>query len=102
VALATGRADIIVRPTPNLSSSPREKKIKRVVTLSVLWQKRSDVAITTRKGLGQVDTLTLATNGLIKSGAYANFWSTGSYRKRLSQHREPIRSACRRRESQAC
>ncbi|MBY5824612.1 ABC transporter substrate-binding protein, partial [Rhizobium leguminosarum] len=32
---------------------------------------RSDVAITTRKGSGLADALTVATNGLIKDGTYA-------------------------------
>ena len=40
-------------------------------TLSAGWPDRSDVAITTRKGSGLADALTVATNGLIESGVYA-------------------------------
>ena len=48
----------------------RDKDIKRIGTLSAGWPLKSDVAITTRKGSGLVDALTLATNNLIKSGKY--------------------------------
>jgi polar amino acid transport system substrate-binding protein len=49
----------------------RDKNIKRVGTLSAGWPDRSDVAITTRKGSGLADALTIATNSLIASGDYA-------------------------------
>lgn len=72
VALAAGRADVIVQPHAQLVFiAARDKNIKRVGTLSAGWPERSDVAITTRKGSGLADALTLATNDLIKSGAYA-------------------------------
>ncbi|MDR6099926.1 polar amino acid transport system substrate-binding protein [Agrobacterium larrymoorei] len=72
VALAAGRADVIVQPHAQLVFiAARDKNIKRVGTLSAGWPERSDVAITTRKGSGLADALTLATNNLIKSGAYA-------------------------------
>lgn len=72
VALSAGRADVIVQPHAQLVFiAARDKTIKRVGTLSAGWPERSDVAITTRKGSGLADALTLATNDLIKSGAYA-------------------------------
>ncbi|QCI99540.1 ABC transporter substrate-binding protein [Agrobacterium larrymoorei] len=72
VALAAGRADVIVQPHAQLVFiAARDKNIKRVGTLAAGWPERSDVAITTRKGSGLADALTLATNNLIKSGAYA-------------------------------
>ncbi|KOF16876.1 ABC transporter substrate-binding protein [Ensifer adhaerens] len=72
VALASGRADVIVQPHAQLVFiAARDKNIKRVGTLSAGWPERSDVAITTRKGSGLADALTAATNGLIENGAYA-------------------------------
>jgi len=72
LALQSGRADVIVQPHAQLVFiSERDKNIKRVGTLSAGWPDRSDVAITTRKGSGFADALTLATNELIKSGGYA-------------------------------
>ncbi|KQO77706.1 ABC transporter substrate-binding protein [Rhizobium sp. Leaf262] len=72
VALAAGRADVIVQPHAQLVFiAARDKNIKRVGTLSAGWPERSDVAITTRKGSGLADALTIATNDLIKNGNYA-------------------------------
>lgn len=72
LALRSGRADVIVQPHAQLVYiAARDKNLKRVGTLSAGWPDRSDVAITTRKGSGIADTLTLATNGLIKDGTYA-------------------------------
>ncbi len=72
LALSSGRADVIVQPNAQLVYiASRDKNIKRVGTLSAGWPERSDVAITTRKGSGLADALTLATNRLIASGDYA-------------------------------
>jgi polar amino acid transport system substrate-binding protein len=72
VSLAAGRADVIVQPHAQLVFiAARDKNIKRIGTLSAGWPEKSDVAITTRKGSGLADALTLATNDLIKNGAYA-------------------------------
>jgi polar amino acid transport system substrate-binding protein len=72
LALSSGRADVIVQPNAQLVFiASRDKNIKRVGTLSAGWPERSDVAITTRKGSGLADALTLATNRLIASGDYA-------------------------------
>ncbi|CDZ67336.1 ABC transporter substrate-binding protein [Neorhizobium galegae] len=71
VALRSGRVDVIVQPHAQLVYiAARDKNIRRVGTLSAGWPERSDVAITTRKGSGLAAALTLATNDLIKSGAY--------------------------------
>lgn len=71
VALRAGRVDVVVQPHAQLVFiAARDKDIKRVGTLSAGWPLKSDVAITTRKGSGLVDALTLATNNLIKSGQY--------------------------------
>ena len=72
LAAASGRADVIVQPHAQLVYiAARDKNIKRVGTLSAGWPDRSDVAITTRKGSGLADALTVATNGLIDNGTYA-------------------------------
>lgn len=72
LALQSGRADVIVHPHAQLVFiASRDKNIKRVGTLSAGWPDRSDVAITTRKGSGLADALTIATNSLISSGDYA-------------------------------
>lgn len=71
VALASGRADVIVQPHAQLVFiAARDNNIKRVGTLSAGWPERSDVAITTRKGSGLANALTIATNGLIEDGTY--------------------------------
>lgn len=72
IALQAGRVDVIVQPHAQLAYiAARDSSIKRVGTLSAGWPERSDVAIATRKGAGLADALTLATNNLIKNGAYA-------------------------------
>lgn len=72
LALSSGRADVIVQPHAQLVYiAARDHNIKRVGTLSAGWPDRSDVAITTRKGSGLADALTIATNGLIENGTYA-------------------------------
>lgn len=71
VALRSGRVDVIVQPHAQLVFiSARDKDIRRVGTLSAGWPLKSDVAITTRKGSGLVDALTVATNGLIANGKF--------------------------------
>ncbi|WP_331376081.1 ABC transporter substrate-binding protein [Sinorhizobium chiapasense] len=86
VALASGRADVIVQPHAQLVFiAARDRKIKRVGTLSAGWPERSDVAITTHKGSGLANALTIATNGLIESGIYSKILD----RWRLSEEALP-------------
>ncbi len=71
VALRSGRVDAIVQPHAQLVFiAARDRDIRRVGTLSAGWPLKSDVAITTRKGSGLVDALTIATNGLIANGRF--------------------------------
>lgn len=71
VALRSGRVDAIVQPHAQLVFiAARDKDIKRIGTLSAGWPLKSDVAITTRKGSGLVDALTIATNNLIANGKF--------------------------------
>ncbi len=97
LALRSGRADVIVQPHAQLVFiAARDKNIKRVGTLSAGWPDRSDVAITTRKGSGLADALTIATNGLIKDGTYAKIldhWHLSE--EALLKHPRPTRPACR-------
>lgn len=72
LALASGRADVIVQPHAQLVFiAARDRNLKRVGTLAAGWPERSDVAITTRKGSGLAEALTMSTNGLIANGSYA-------------------------------
>ncbi len=72
LAIASGRADVIVQPHAQLVYiAARDHNIKRVGTLSAGWPDRSDVAIATKKDSGLAEALTIATNGLIESGVYA-------------------------------
>lgn len=71
IALQSGRADVIVQPHSTLVFiAKRDKNIRRVGILSAGWPEKSDVAITTRKGSGLANALTIATNGLIADGTY--------------------------------
>jgi polar amino acid transport system substrate-binding protein len=71
LAIASGRADVIVQPHAQLVYiASRDGNIREVGTLSAGWPERSDVAIATRKGSGLADALTTAANGLIDSGIY--------------------------------
>lgn len=71
IALQSGRADVIVQPHSTLVFiAKRDKNIRKVGILSAGWPEKSDVAITTRKGSGLANALTIATNGLIADGTY--------------------------------
>ena len=71
LAVVSGRADANFNPNaPQAYHAAKEGKTKLVGTVNAGWPLKSDVAITTRKGSGLADALTLATNGLIQSGQY--------------------------------
>ncbi|MDD2867398.1 ABC transporter substrate-binding protein [Neomegalonema sp.] len=72
LALAAGRADVIVQPHATLVYlAARDRNLRRLGVLSAGWPERSDVAVTTRKGSGLAPVLTLALNELIAEGLYA-------------------------------
>lgn len=48
----------------------RDGNLRQVGTLIAGWPDRSDVLVVTRKGSGLAEPVTIAINGLIKSGAY--------------------------------
>ena len=93
LALQSGRADVIVQPHGQLVFiGSRDRNIKSVGTLSAGWPERSDVAVTTRKGSGLADALTIATNGLIKGGTYGKIltrWQLGDEALATSQTNPP-------------
>lgn len=71
LALRAGRADVIVQPHAQLVFiALRDGDFKKVGTLSAGWPERSDVAVTTRKGSGLADPISVALNGLIADGVY--------------------------------
>lgn len=71
LALRAGRADVIVQPHAQLVYiALRDGDFHKVGTLSAGWPERSDVAVTTRKGAGLADAITIALNGLIQDGVY--------------------------------
>jgi polar amino acid transport system substrate-binding protein len=72
LAVVTGRADANFNPNaPQAYQAAKEGRIKLVGTVNAGWPLKSDVAITTRKGSGLANALTIAANGLIKSGKYS-------------------------------
>jgi polar amino acid transport system substrate-binding protein len=71
LALVSGRVDANFNPNgPQAYQAAKDGKIRLVGTVNAGWPLKSDVAITTRKGSGLADALTLAANGLIKNGKY--------------------------------
>lgn len=71
LGVVSGRADANFNPNaPQAYHAAKDRKIKLVGTVNAGWPLKSDVAITTRKGSGLADALTLAGNGLIQGGQY--------------------------------
>lgn len=72
LAIASGRADVVVQPHAKLVYiASRDKHLRKVGTLSAGWPARSDVGVTTRKGSGLAEPVSIALNGLIADGTYA-------------------------------
>lgn len=82
LALLSGRADAQFNPHPMQAyQAAKEGKTRLVGTVNAGWPLKADVAIATRKNSGLAAALTLATNGLIKNGKYAQAlqrWHLGS------------------------
>jgi len=71
LALTSGRADVEINPNSRLAySAAVSGKTRAVGVINGGWPLTSDVAITTRKGSGLADALTLAINTLIQNGKY--------------------------------
>ena len=76
LALQSGRADVIVGPHAQLVYfALRDHNLRKAGTLIAGWPDRSDVSVVTRKSSGLAEPITIAINGLIKSGAYEKILS---------------------------
>lgn len=72
LAIRSGRADVMVQPHAQLVYiAERDGDFRKVGTLSAGWPERSDVAATFRKGSGLAQPVSIAINGLIAEGSYA-------------------------------
>lgn len=72
LAIVSDRADANFNPNaPQAYHAAKDGQIRVVGTVNAGWPLKSDVAITTRKGSGLANALTIATNGLIRNGKYA-------------------------------
>ncbi|MFT4149030.1 MAG: ABC transporter substrate-binding protein [Paracoccaceae bacterium] len=72
LAIASGRADVVVQPHAKLVYiASRDKQLRKVGTLSAGWPQRSDVGVTTRKGSGLAEPISIALNAIIADGIYA-------------------------------
>ena len=82
VALQSGRADAIFSVNAMLLyDAARQGKTRQVGTVSGGWPRTAEVAVTTRKGSGLADPLTIALNDLIRNGQYRavlDRWNLGS------------------------
>ncbi|BCZ85636.1 hypothetical protein PTKU64_93110 (plasmid) [Paraburkholderia terrae] len=82
VALQSGRADAIFSVNAVLLyDAAKQGKTRQVGTVSGGWPRTAELAVTTRKGSGLADSLTIALNDLIQKGQYRSVlerWNLGS------------------------
>lgn len=72
LAIQSGRADVEFNPNPTLSYSSAVTGDTRLVGVqSGGWPVKAEIAATTRKGSGLAEAITIAINGLIENGLYA-------------------------------
>ncbi len=71
LALTSGRADVEINPNSRLAyAAAVSGKTRPVGVINGGWPLTAEIAITTRKGAGLADALTLAINALIANGKY--------------------------------
>jgi polar amino acid transport system substrate-binding protein len=71
LALQSGRADVEFNPNATQAYSASIKGDRKLVgVVSGGWPLTADIAVTTRKGAGLADAITLALNDLIANGKY--------------------------------
>ncbi len=88
LALQSGRADVEFNPNATQAYSASIKgNTKLVGVVSGGWPLTADIAVTTKKGAGLADAITVALNDLIKSGKY------GEVLKRWSVEAEAVDQA---------
>lgn len=71
LALQAGRADAYLAPNAIAAYNARDGKTKLVGAFSGGWPLNAEIAVTSRKGAGIADAITLAINAQIKNGNYA-------------------------------
>ncbi|MFS8046450.1 ABC transporter substrate-binding protein [Rhizobium sp. BR 314] len=72
LALQSGRADVEFNPNATQAYNATINGTRKLVgTLSGGWPITAEIAVTTKKGAGLADAVTLAVNDLIKDGKYA-------------------------------
>lgn len=93
LAIQSGRADVEFNPNPTLAYSSAVTGDTRLVGVqSGGWPVKAEIAATTRKGSGLADALTLAINGLIENGLYAQTlerWNVSAEAVEQSQTNPP-------------
>ncbi|SMF98970.1 ABC transporter substrate-binding protein [Burkholderia singularis] len=93
VALQSGRADAIFSVNSVLSYQAAQQHDKRLAgTVSGGWPRTADIAVTTRRGSGLAEPITLAINDLIKNGTYRRVldrWNLGSEAIEVSRTNPP-------------
>jgi polar amino acid transport system substrate-binding protein len=70
LALASGRADAYLAPNGIAAHNARDGKTRLVGTFSGGWPQTAEIAVTSRKGSGIADAITVALNAQIKNGNY--------------------------------
>jgi polar amino acid transport system substrate-binding protein len=81
LALQSGRADAYVGPNAIAAYEARDGKTRLAGLVSGGWPLNAEIAVTSRKGSGIAEAITVALNAQIKNGNYANAlsrWSLGS------------------------
>jgi polar amino acid transport system substrate-binding protein len=93
LAIQSGRADVEFNPNPTLSYSSAVTGDTRLVGVqSGGWPVKAEIAATTRKDSGLADALTIAINGLIDNGLYAQTlerWNVSAEAVEQSQTNPP-------------
>lgn len=93
LAIQSGRADVEFNPNPTLSYSSAVTGDTRLVGVqSGGWPVKAEIAATTRKGAGIADAITIAINGLIENGLYAQSlerWNIAAEAVETSQTNPP-------------
>lgn len=93
LAIQSGHADVEFNPNPTLSYSSAVTGDTRLVGVqSGGWPVKAEIAATTRKDSGLADALTIAINGLIDNGLYAQTlerWNVSAEAVEQSQTNPP-------------
>lgn len=71
LALASGRADAYLAPNGIAAHNARDGKTRLVGTFSGGWPQTAEIAVTSRKGSGIAEPITVALNAQLKNGNYA-------------------------------